>query len=209
MTSGGRELLKWIALVLMTGDHINTALLEGGAPWLGQAGRVVFPIFAFVLAWNIEHASPASRGRALHRLVIAGLLVQPLHALVFGFWIPATILLTLAAGIFVADRERSPWMRLVVFLVGAFFVDYQWAGVFLVAACFYVIRHVNAPWCWLALALAMVPLCWFNGNAWALLALPLLWRYGAWPVEVPRHRWTFLGYYAAHLLVLGVIGMVG
>ena len=54
MTSGGRELLKWVALLLMTGDHINTILFHGSAPWLGHAGRVVFPIFAFVLAWNIE-----------------------------------------------------------------------------------------------------------------------------------------------------------
>jgi hypothetical protein len=205
MTSGGREVLKWVALLLMTGDHVDKALLHGSAPWLGEAGRVVFPIFAFVLAWNLHHGSPGSRAASVRRLVIAGLLVQPLHALVFGFWIPATILFTLALGIFVADPEKPAWIRAAVFLVASFFVDYQWAGVLLVAACFYVIRHLDGWRAWAALALAVLPLCLFNGNAWALLALPLLWWFGTLPEEIPRHRWTFLGFYAAHLAVLAVM----
>lgn len=205
MTSAGREVLKWVALLLMTGDHVNKALLDGAAPWLGDAGRVVFPVFAFVLAWNLHNASPASRAASVRRLVIAGLLVQPLHAVVFGFWTPATVLLTLALGLFVADGRHALWLRLLAFAAGSLFVDYQWAGVAFVAASVYVIRHLDGMNAWAALAVALVPLCLFNGNAWAILSLPLLWWLGAMPGTVPRWRWTFLAYYVAHLAVLALL----
>ena len=204
MTSGGREFLKWVALLLMTGDHVNKALLDGAAPCLSDAARVVFPIFAFVLAWNLEHADPDAWARALRRLAIAGLLVQPLHAAAFGFWIPVNILFTLAAGLFVAGTAPA-WLRLLVLIVGAFFVDYQWSGVLFVVACVWVIRHADGWRAWACLGFAAIPLCLFNGNAWALLALPLLWWFGSLPAEMPRWRWTFLGYYAAHLAILALL----
>lgn len=202
MTSGGRELLKWIALVLMTGDHIDKALLGGSAPWLSDAGRVVFPIFAFVLAWNLTTAGQGARDRAVSRLLLAGLLLWPLHAIAFGHWLPAPILWTLALGVMVADPRWPIWQRVLAFVVVSLFLDYQWAGVLLVASCFWIVRHAGQRNAWALLALALLPLCVFNGNGWALLALPLLWYFGIWPGVVPRHRWTFLGYYAGHLAVL-------
>lgn len=196
--------MKWIALLLMTGDHVNKVLLAGSHPWLTDAARVVFPVFAFVLAWNLERGRPDARGRALRRLVVAGVLVQPLHALAFGYWLPGNVLLTLAAGLFVAGPAPAA-LRLLVLLAGAALVDYQWAGVVFVAACVFVIRHVDGWRAWAALAAALLPLCWFNGNAWALLSLPLLWRFGTLREDVPRGRWTFLGYYAGHLALLGAL----
>ncbi|MCR6687083.1 TraX family protein [Pseudoxanthomonas sp.] len=193
-------MLKWIALVLMTGDHVHKVLLHGAAPWLEDAGRIVFPIFAFVLGSNLWQASPGATDRALRRLVVAGVLIQPLHALVFGAWLPLNILLTLAAGVYVASTQ-SLWRAVLCLLVGSFFLDYQWAGVGFVLACAMFQRWHGWRAC-LALACGMFGLCWFNGNAWALLALPLLWCFRSLRGDVPRGRWTFLGYYAAHLAVL-------
>lgn len=207
MTSGGREFVKWVALVLMTGDHVNKALLAGAAPWLSDAARLVFPVFAFVLAWGIERGRVGARGRALTRLVVAGVLVQPLHALAFGYWLPGNVLLTLAAGLFVGGRAHPVW-RVLVLAVGGLLVDYQWAGVLFVAASCWIIRHSDGWRSWALLALALLPLCWFNGNAWALLALPLLWAFGAMPGDVPRHRHTFLGYYGSHLAILATVAVV-
>lgn len=45
------ELLKWIALVLMTGDHVNKFLLSSSNVVLFSLGRTVLPIFIFVLAY--------------------------------------------------------------------------------------------------------------------------------------------------------------
>ncbi len=45
------ELIKWVALILMIGDHINKYLLNDTIPILYNAGRVVMPLFA--LFWRI------------------------------------------------------------------------------------------------------------------------------------------------------------
>ncbi len=46
------ELIKWVALILMIGDHINKYLLNDTIPILYNAGRVVMPLF-FALFWRI------------------------------------------------------------------------------------------------------------------------------------------------------------
>ena len=46
MTSGGREALKWIALVLMTGDHVARVFFGGYVPVVSELGRIAFPVFA-------------------------------------------------------------------------------------------------------------------------------------------------------------------
>ena len=69
--------------------------------------------------------------------------------------------------------------------------------------CFILKRLIG-----LLLALALLPLCAFNGNAWAFMALPLLYWFGAMPGDVPRHRHTFLGYYGAHLAILAMVAVV-
>ena len=208
MTSGGREVLKWIALVLMTGDHVNKVLLDGSQPWLTDLARVVFPIFAVVLAWNVvRHPDPLAARRSIGRLLGAAVLVQPLHALAFGYWLPGNILFTLAAGLIVAGT-RNPAVVVLVGLLGGAFVDYAWAGVLMVFAAAVLARDPSA-WRGRALFVAALGcLCWFNGNGWALLALPILAAGAQLPATLPRWRWTFLGYYAAHLGVLALLAGV-
>lgn len=210
MTSGGREALKWVALVLMTGDHVNKVLLDGSHPWLTDLARVVFPIFAVVLAWNVaRHPDPQATARAIKRTLIAAVLVQPLHAAAFGYWLPLNILFTLSAGLLVATT-RNPLVVVLVGLLGGAFVDYAWAGVLVVFAAAMLARE---PASWAArgmFAVALICLCWFNGNGWALLALPMLAVGAQLPVSLPRWRWAFLGYYAAHLAALALLaGLAG
>ena len=204
MTSGGREALKWIALILMTGDHVNKVLLDGSQPWLTDLARVVFPIFATVLAWNVvRHPDPKAAHRSIVRTLLAALLVQPLHAAAFGYWLPLNILFTLGAGLLVATT-RNPLVVLLAGCVAGAFVDYAWAGVLMVVASAVLARD---PDDWLhrgLFVLALMVLCWFNGNPWALLALPILAAGAQLPASLPRWRWAFLGYYAAHLAVLAV-----
>lgn len=214
MTSSGREVMKWLALVLMTGDHVNTILFDGSQPWLSHVSRVVFPIFAAVLAWNLtQHAEVGASGhvmpapateRALLRLFAAGVLVQPLHALAFGYWLPVNVLVTLAAGVWVA-ASSSLLVALLVWFVFGLFVDYGWAGIGVVVAAAFLGR-TNGHWKgWAVFGISLLGLCWWNGNAWALLALPVLALGGRWPWPIPRWRWTFLAYYAAHLAALAAV----
>lgn len=203
MTSGGRELLKWLALVLMTGDHVNKALLSGGYPILTDVSRVVFPIFAVVLAYNLTR--PDSIRPALSRLLVVGALVQPLHGLVFGYWLPVNVLLTFAAAVGMMHLWRSGWPLAAGFLFSfaGSVVDYGWVGLALTFAAWLAFSGTRWSW-WLVLA-SFAGLCWYNGNAWALLALPLLFVGSRVRVILPRWRWAFLGYYAFHLAVLALL----
>lgn len=204
MTSGGRELLKWLALALMTGDHVNKVLFAGTLPWATEIARVVFPIFAVVLVCNIvTHHDSAAGLRSYSRLLVAAAVVQPLHAIAFGYWLPVNVLGTLALGLYVSATPHLG-RALVAWAVLGAFVDFQWAGVGVVLAATVWFRRPGRAWSWLVVAGAAAGLCWWNGNAWALLALPLIAGLGRVDLSVPRWRWTFLGYYAAHLAVLAI-----
>lgn len=226
MTSAGREILKWVALVLMTGDHVNKALLHGAYPWMTDVARVVFPIFAVVFAFNMMRAEAVKP--ALLRLAIAGVIAQPFHALAFGYWVPFNVLLTFAAALVVIDSLQTGRhvLAAAVFAVAGLFVDFSWPGLALfVSSWWFFKNHGGRQAYWLlgsydwrrGRLYAMFPvwvwaslvwLCWYNGNAWALFALPLLAVLGSMPGNFPRWRWTFLAYYVAHFAVICLLARV-
>lgn len=204
ITSYGREWLKWTALVLMTGDHVNKVLLHGSEPWLSEAARVVFPIFAVVLVYNLHaHADAQSLRRSMHRLLVAAIVAQPFHALAFGDWLPLNVLATLWLGLRILHAPLHVGVLLFVF--AGYFVDYQWFGLLVIIGASHMFRH---PHTWhgpALLALGVTSLWAINGNGWAVLALPLIWLLRNAPGEFPRWRWTFLAYYVVHVSVLAVL----
>ena len=52
IADGTLEALKWVAAALMVLDHLNKFLYLGKLPVLFEIGRVVMPIFGFVLAYK-------------------------------------------------------------------------------------------------------------------------------------------------------------
>ena len=58
------EALKWMALILMTVDHVNKYLLHDSMPALFQAGRISMPLFVFVLAYNAARPDFFTSGAA-------------------------------------------------------------------------------------------------------------------------------------------------
>lgn len=203
LTSGGRELLKWLALVLMTGDHANK-VLHLGEPLLSDLSRVVFPIFAIVLAYNLRDASADSRRRSMVRLLVVALIAQPLHALCFGDPLTLNVLFTLLLGAFVL-YSGTPMLSLLAVLTLGWFVDYGPVGVAVVVTAGMVF-HGGAHFRFLlALAASVALLYLVNGNWYAMAALPLVAILGQLPVTLPRWRWAFLAYYAGHLALLAAI----
>ena len=72
---GTVEALKWIALALMTGDHVNKYLFNGTLPFLFEAGRLALPLFVFVLGYNLARPGAFERGaytRTMKRLAVFG-----------------------------------------------------------------------------------------------------------------------------------------
>lgn len=122
MTSSGREALKWLALVLMTGDHINAAFFDRSLPYLSEIARVAFPVFAFVLAYNLTDRSAwAKRGQIVQRLVLIGLIAQSFHPL---GPLPLNVLYSFATGIGVVHYLSSDrgFAALALFLAAGFVV---------------------------------------------------------------------------------------
>ena len=207
LTSAGREWLKWIALILMTGDHVNKVLLHGAYPWLTDAARVVFPIFAIVFVYNLRLGEEGEHGlRAATRLAIAGVVVQPFHAWAFGYWLPLNVLLSLSAGAFVCWLfSRGRWLpALLLWAFAGLWVDYSWWGIAVMAAAMTMFRPAHDRSIFL-LPLAVASLAFINGNFWALASLPLIALFARAPGNFPRWRWTFLGYYGAHLALLAIL----
>ena len=199
LCSGARELLKWIALLAMTGDHVAKVVFGGYVPVVSELGRIAFPLFALVMACNLAQPGPTC-AKSIRRLALWGLIAQPLHAFAFGSWLPLNILLTfaLAAVAVHALANHRPVLLLLAAGVLPMFVDYQWAGVGCVLLGWIAFRHRA----WWLLLVGLAAVCWANHNGWALLAVPvvLLAARVTWPL--PRWRWAFYLYYVGHLAVL-------
>jgi hypothetical protein len=205
VTSSARELLKWLAVILMTGDHVAKVIYGGYVPGLSEAGRVAFPLFALVMAYNLAQPG-ADVGKSVRRLAMWGVIAQPVHALTFGYWLPLNILLTFALSALVIYAVERRENSVVVMAAGVLplVVDYQWAGVGFVLLAWLGFR-TGRPLLTLA---AFAPLCVFNGNPWSLAAIPVAvgLSHSAWPL--PRGRWAFYGYYVAHLACIGLLAPI-
>jgi len=214
MTSTARELLKWLALLLMTGDHLAKVFLGGYVPVVSELGRVAFALFAIVMACNLAQPG-ADALRSARRLLPWAVLAQPVYGLAFHSPLPLNVLWTfclVATCLALHQRGRNGWAGLL-FAVGGLLVEYRWFGGALVVACwlFYrsqwlrpAVRHEQVFHALLALA-GLGLLCLYNGNGWALLALPLVWLLGPrhWPLV--RLRWVFYLYYVGHLAVFALL----
>lgn len=166
------------------------------------------PLFALVMAYNLAQPG-ADMVKSVRRLALWGVIAQPVHAWAFGYWLPLNILLTFAlsaAAIYAASQRGSLALAslAVAALVMPAFVDYQWFGVWFVLLAYWAYRHQSPG----ALLVAFAPLCVFNGNLWAVAAVPVagLLAHSQW--RVTRAGRAFYGYYVGHLAALGVIALI-
>jgi hypothetical protein len=137
---GTVEALKWLALALMTGDHVNKYLFNATLPVLFEAGRVALPLFVFVLAYNLARPGTLERGvygRTMSRLAVFGALASvPFVALggLYAGWWPLNVMFTLlvvTATAYLVERGGKLHLAAagVVFLVGGSSVEYWWPAV--------------------------------------------------------------------------------
>lgn len=199
----------------MTGDHVNTVLLDGKVTWLYQAGRIVFPLFCFVFAYNMTRPDPvvweSVQQRVLKRLLLFGLISTPFSMLAFGrpYGVPLNILFSFAGGLLLIGyvRERG-WKNALlasaVLFLGGSIVEAHWFGLLLIVAYWASFARPGVA-SKLGVLLALLALSMLNGNLHALLAYPVIAIVLRIKVGVPRWRWLFYVYYPAHLAVLAVL----
>lgn len=212
ISDGNIEALKWVGLVLMTGDHINKYLFNATLPFLFEAGRLCLPIFVFVLAYNLARPSALKNGvyqRTMARLAVAGLLASApyiaLGGLLGGYW-PLNVLFTmlvLTGALFLLESfgNNGKAFAGLVCLFGGGLVEFAWPAVIGGLAVWqYYKKPSITPLIIVALSCAALRVV--NGNWWALAAIPLITIFSFINVPVRRQRWAFYAYYPLHLAAL-------
>ncbi|MEE9103002.1 MULTISPECIES: TraX family protein [Pseudomonas] len=218
LADGALEALKWLALLLMTGDHLNKYLFNETLPLLFEAGRVAMPLFVVVLACNLARPVAGEKGayrRTALRLFLFGVLATPPFIALGGLlkgWYPLNILFTLllitlatAAGERAAAGRPLYWgVVAAVVVLGGAFVEFWWPAVLLGLSVGWYVRRPGLPAA-AGVLLSLAALCPLNGNAWAFAAVPLVMVATRLTPAVPRWRWVFYAYYPLHLLALWLI----
>jgi TraX protein len=218
IADGTLEALKWGALVLMVLDHVNKYLYAEGLAAVFQLGRVVMPIFGFVLAYNLARPNALARGvygRMMYRLTLTGLAASPMFIILNGMfvtkyaWWPLNILfmlLDVVALTYLIERGgvRRYALAAGLFVIGGAFVEYLWLGVLCCLGAWLFCRNPSPSrlllWFLGTLSLAVV-----NGNAWGLAAIPIVLAASRVTLRMPRVKWAFYAFYPAHLVVLLIV----
>lgn len=211
IADGSLEALKWLALVLMVGDHVNKYLLHEASASLYSLGRMVAPIFGFVLMHNLCRPGALANGlhvRVIKRLAIFGALSTPAFVYLVGWW-PLNILFTLlVATLIVFLWERGGTARrllaFAVFLVGGALVEFWWPALLCCLGARAFLRK-RSPLRFSLWVLATASLAAINGNFAAIVALPLIWAATRVDIPVPRMRWVFYAFYPGHLTALAAL----
>ena len=217
LSDGAVEAMKWLGLILMTADHAQKYGLMPTVPGVYEAGRVAFPLFGIVLAYNLARAKSHDHAvyvRVLTRLLVCGAIASipfiALGGLGFGWW-PLNCMGTLAVAVcimYLIEVRRPFWKTSAasVFLVGGAMVEFWWPGVALCVGAWLYMKHPTggALLLWLA---GTAGLTLINGNWWACASFVVLVGMASLvTIEIPRaSRWFYL-YYPAHLAVLLVLG---
>lgn len=215
LSDGTVAAMKWLALALMAGDHVNKYLCNGTVPTLFNMGRLAMPVFACILGFNLARPAAFARGaygRTIRRLAVCGTIASvPFIALggLYGGWWPLNVLFALlvvagTACLMEYGHTRTTAAALALYLVGGGLVEYWWPGITLGLA---VWSYAKKPtWSALGVAvLACTALSVVNGNHWALAALVLLAAGTRIDIPVPPARWLFYIFYPTHLAALWLV----
>lgn len=205
------DALKLLALVAMTIDHINVALLGRQVEVMTVIGRIAFPVFAFAAAFGALHTR--SPTRYLRRLLLCALAAQPFFWFAFGeqWWYLNTVF-TLLSGVATVLAWRAGWLWLApVLLLPSIWADYGMAGAVAVpAAALLLSRSWAAIAAGGALLVAVAPDLWPTPSflvvgALASAAALLCWSRAGCRTSPAGARYTFYIYYPAHLAVLAAL----
>ena len=109
-------ILKLLAVLFMTIDHIGAALIwakAGDFFWMRIIGRMAFPLFAFLAAQGCIHSRDIKRYMA--RLGIFALIAQPcywlFHRFIQGAWVlEASVMVTLILGVAAVFCWQRAWL---------------------------------------------------------------------------------------------------
>lgn len=209
--------LKLLAVIAMTIDHIG-AYLFPGVLWMRLAGRLAFPIFAFMVGEGARHTR--NLRRYLLTMAVSALVCQTVST-VFRRDLYQCILVTftLSLGLIflirnAEEKQTVPARLWAICGLGAVFaickilplklpgfdVDYGLFGI-LAPVVVYLAKDRLRGIFYLGICLAAIA----EGTLWiqwlSLLTIPLLLLYNGSRGKT-KMKWFFYLYYPAHLVVI-------
>lgn len=199
--------LKVGACVAMVIDHVDWLLLDGALYFHDTLGRIVFPVFAFILAMNLARAEPLHMlSRVVPRMVLVGVIAQLAYGALVDWSGPLNVMFTLALAVAVISWWNAGryFAAAISFVLFGSIVDYLWFGVGLVALFAWMQDRRTVPvWAYgVAAAVFLFPV---NGGAWAVLLAPVLVIAGRLEGGAARYKWLFYAFYPLHLYLLAAL----
>lgn len=212
----GRELLKWIAIITMTADHVG-AILYPEFTVLRFIGRLSFPLFAYLLMLGMETT------RNIHnyfiRLFIFAFISQvPFFlALDYGPFDSLNIFFTLSAGLLFIHLFKKTSVFVVVPLLASLVLPFDY-GIYGIAVigCMYILKENTkfgvaslvllntlflVPWNTQFLSIAAIPLVLLHKNGSLTTTKETAEQY---TIPVWR-KYFFYIYYPLHLTLIYII----
>lgn len=204
--SGTLEAIKWLALALMTLDHVNRFVYGGTIPGLTEASRMALPLFAFIFGYNLSsphHNHQETYKRAIIKPALAGLVATPAMYALSGSLLPLNVLFLFsisAAVIYLKDYKGylGIVISFVIVMVGGAGTEYWWLGIFVILTSWFYCKYPNAHSLAL-LIMAVYSLTLINENLWSLMSIPLVFLIARFNMPIPRWKYAFYIYYPLHL----------
>ena len=214
----GRELLKWIAIITMTVDHVG-AVLYPEFTFLRWIGRLAFPLFAYLLILGMKNTQNIRK--YFTRLFVFAIISQVPFFLAIGYepFESFNIFFTLSFGLlFVYYFKKGSVIAFVPMFVSFIFpFDYGIYGIAMIGCMYMLIKNTNFGVLLVVLlnALFLVPL---SSQVLSLLALPLILLHNNGSLTgtikfsedftIPAWRkYFFYVYYPLHLVLLYLINL--
>jgi hypothetical protein len=212
----GRELLKWIAIITMTLDHVG-AILYPEFEFLRLIGRLAFPLFAYLLILGME--STRNIRNYFFRLFIFALISQIPFFLAINYapFELLNIFFSLSFGLlFITFFKRGSPLAFVPLLSSFILpIDYGIYGLAMIGCMYILTKNTKLGVVSLLLlnGLFLIP---FNSQLLSLAALPLIVFHnnGALNISKPfsgnykillLRKYFFYVYYPMHLAFLYII----
>ena len=212
----GRELLKWIAIITMTVDHVG-AILYPEFEFLRWIGRLAFPLFAYLLILGME--STRNIRNYFTRLFIFALFSQVPFFLAIDYtpFELLNIFFTLSFGLLFINFFKRGSALAFVPLFASFILpfDYGIYGLAMVG-CMYILKKNTTFGVVSLLLLNVLFLVPFNSQLLSILAIPLIVFHKEGPLNMAKavsgnfkiplwRKYFFYVYYPLHLALLYIM----